>query len=410
MGNLFNTALAEMLTPQKRSGSLTGSLSSFLPFNLSDSGKKVNTHTSLGLSPFFCAINTIANSLALLPMSVFIEDGKNKNLLKDHPVNYLIYREPNAYMTAFTFKFILVKDIFLKGNAYARIERNTAGAVSALQYVDPSEVNVVDFNGKLYYKFRGKTYSQDEMIHIPGFSFDGINGKSIIHFAADNLGVTLSAQSFAGDAYSDRGVSYGVIESDLSLNADKKKEISTAFESRMASGKKFRAPMLDEGMKYKSVTLTPAEAQFVETYMSGIGDIARWFNIPLHKLHVSGEGGYNFLVQMSIEYVQTAVMPIAEKFKQEFERKVYTAGERKKGLHINLNYRKLLQADPKARGEYYQRLYYLGAISADEIRRLEDMNPRDDGGGEDFVQMSNVLNEMQLKKQIQNEDTGSGSN
>lgn len=402
MGNLFNTAMAEMLSPQKRSGSLTGSLTSFFPFNLSDAGKKVNTQSSLGLSPFFCAINTVANSMALLPMSIFLEEGNNKNINKDHPVNYLIYREPNEYMTAFTFKFILAKDIFLKGNAYALIVRDNSGRVSALQYLDPLEVSVVSYGNKLYYKHKGSTYSAAEIIHIPGFSFDGICGKPIIHFAADNLGVSLSAQTFAGEAYNDRGVSYGVIESEKDVKVEKKQEISDAFTARLSSGNKFRAPMLDEGMKYKSITLTPAEAQFVETYMSGIGDIARWFDIPLHKLHVKGEGGYNFLVQMSIEYVQTAVMPLAEKFKQEFERKTLTASERKNGLHVNLNYKKLLQADPKARGQFYKDLVFVKAIRPNEIRALEDMNPYD--GGDEFLQMSNLLSQQQIENQIKSDN------
>lgn len=401
MGDLFNTAMAEMLSPQKRSGSLTGTLSSFFPFNLSDAGKKVNTQSSLGLAPFFCAINTISNSMALLPMAVFLEEANEKNIKKDHPVNYLIYREPNEYMTAFTFKFILAKDIFLKGNAYALIVRNNSGRVAALQYLDPLEVTVVSYGNKLYYKHKGNTYSASEVIHIPGFSFDGICGKPIIHFAADNIGVSLAAQNFAGEAYNDRGVSYGVIESEKDVKVEKKKEISDAFTSRLSSGDKFRAPMLDEGMKYKSITLTPAEAQFVETYMSGIGDIARWFDIPLHKLHVKGEGGYNFIVQMSIEYVQTAVMPIAEKFKQEFERKTLTASERKSGLHINLNYKKLLQADPKARGQFYKDLVFVKAIKPNEIRALEDMNPYE--GGDEILQPANMLSEEQIKNQIQDE-------
>lgn len=409
MSNIFNSAIADLVTPQKRSGSVGSSLASFFNFNLTEGAKKVNTHSSLTLSPYFCAINAIANSIALLPMSVFLEEGKSKSLKKDHPVHYLVYREPNNYMTAFTFKFIMAKAIFEYGNAYALILRDGLGNVAKLIYLNPAEVDVIENNRNLYYKFKGEIYTAYEILHVPGFSFDGVTGKSIIHYAADNLGVSLAAQNFASSSLNDRGLGLGVIESEKDVVKKKKEEIADAVAGRFSAGNKFRVAMLDEGMKYKSIALTPAEAQFVETYMSGIGDIARWFNIPLHKLHVSGEGGYNFLVQMSLEYLQTAVMPLAEKFKQEFERKLFTSTERRKGIHLNLNYKKLLQADPKARAQYYKDLYYLGAINANEIRQLEDMNPREDEYGDDYVQMSNVINEKLLEKQL-NEATKSQGN
>lgn len=411
MLNYLSQAVESIANPSLRSSpdTLKG-WNSFLPFKLTEAGKKVSTHSSLTLSPFFCAVNTISNSLALLPWASFKEEGKNKEIAKDHPVHYLIYREPNSYMTAFTFKFIMAKAVFMDGNAYARIVRNNrTGEIEAYQYLNPSDVTIIENEGKLFYRYKGTIFSASEIIHVPGFSDDGVCGRSIIKYAADNLGVSLAAQKFGSDSFNDQGLGYGVIESEKSVHKDKKIEIADAVSARFQTGNKFRTAMLDEGMTYKSISLTPAEAQFVETYMSGIGDIARWFSIPLHKLHVSGEGGYNFVVEMGLEYLQTAVMPLAEKFKQEFERKSFTVSERLAGYHINLNYRKLLQANPKARAQYYKDLYYLGAINSNEIRLLEDMNPRDDENGDDFVQMSNVLNEMQLKKQLQ-EQSNSNSN
>ncbi|HET8885227.1 MAG TPA: phage portal protein [Salinimicrobium sp.] len=402
MSNIFTRAVAQIVAPQKRSAGSSTGWTSFFPFKLTEAGKSVNTNSALTISAFYCAVNTIANSIALLPMSVYKKDGKTRMHSADHAADYLLYREPNSYMTAFTFKFIMAVAVLMRGNAYALIVRDNSGNISAYQYLDPDQVSVVDYQGQLYYKFKGQTFSASEIIHIPGFSTDGICGKSIIEHAADNLGVSLTAQKFGSDSLTDRGISQGVLESELTVKVEKKKEISAAFSSAMSSGQKHRAPLLDEGMKYKPITLSPKDAQFIETYANGIADIARWFSMPLHKLHVSGEGGYNYLVQMSIEYLQTAVMPLGEKFKQEFERKSFTPSERKIGVYIHINYSKLLQADPKSRAQFYKDQYYLGAISANEIRELEDRNPRD--GGDDFVQMSNVLNEMQLKKQLQDEN------
>lgn len=404
MSNLFNAAARNLVTPQKRSATTSGSFWPFFNFGSTEGGKKVNTNSALTISAFYCGINTIANSIAMLPMSVYKKDGKNRNHYPEHAADYLLYREPNSLMTAFTFKFIMAVSLLMRGNAYALIVRNAAGAIIAYKYLDSDNVTVILNNGKLFYKYNNNKvpFSADEIIHIPGFSFDGITGRSVLEYAADNIGVSLAAQKFGSDSLGDRGVGHGVLETDLSVKADKKKEISDVFEGRLNTGGKFRAPLLDEGFKYKPITLNPQEAQFIETYASGIGDVARWLGIALHKLHVPGEGGYNFIVQMSIEYLQSAVMPMGEKFKQEFERKSFTRTERQSGVYINLNYKKLLQADPEARGKFYKDMIFVKAITPNEIRELEDMNPID--GNDDLLQMSNLLNETQIKKLVTDEN------
>ncbi|WP_281681838.1 phage portal protein [Zunongwangia profunda] len=398
MGNVFTAAMSDLFTA-KRSASDGGWLPSFFP-SLTEAGKKVNQHSSLKISAFYCAVNTLANSLAILPTSVYQKKDNKREPVTSHPAHYLLYREPNQYMTAFMFRFVMAVSLLMRGNAYAIIVRNNGGAIVAMQYVDPDKVTVLKNKDKLFYRIDGKTYNADEIYHVVGFSFNGITGKSILQFAADNLGVTLTTQQFASDSLSDRGIGYGVIETDNSLKPEIKNKISDAFEGRMASKGKFKTPVLDEGFKYKKITLKPEEAKFIEQYAAGVEDIARWFNIPAHKLAIKGEGGYNFLVQMEIDYLQRGVMPLAERFKQELDRKTFTEFERNNGYYIHQNYKKLLQVDPKSRAQFYKDMYYMGAISANEIRELEDMNPRKNG--DEYMQLQNLLSEDQLKKELQN--------
>ena len=240
----------------------------------------------------------------------------------------------------------------------------------------------------------------DEMFHVPGFTFDGKVGISVIRYAADNLSMNLSADAFAVDAYDDRAITYGVIETETTgLNESGKKNLKKIFEANLDTGKKNRVTVLDDGMKYKPISLSPQEAMFIEAKASGVADIARWLNIPLHKLHVSGEGGYNFLVQMSMEYLQATIQPLAEQIKQEVERKLITEGGKSAGEYAYFNYKKLLEVDPKTRAEYYKNMVYIKAMNPNEVRKLEDMNPYD--GGDDFLQMANMMTEEQIKKELQ---------
>lgn len=388
---------------EKRSAGPSGLLTSFFPWGgmaTTDAGKKVNRQTSLKISAFYCAVTLLAESFAILPKAVFHVKDRNRNRLVDHPLDYLLHNEANTQMTAFMFSFIAVLSVYMKGNFYAGIVRNLAGDVISLDYWDADLVDVWEKNGKIFYKYKGKIYNQDEVFHVPGFCFNGITGKSIIHYAAESLGTPLAAQEYGANSYNEKGITTGALETEKSLEPPAKKAIRAAFNEALSDTNPHRAVILDEGFKYKPIRLSPEQSKFIEAKVEGTGDIARWFKIPLHMLHVKGEGGYNFLVQMSISYLQHALQPLSEKFKQEANRKLLTARERAQGMYINHNWKKLLQVDPKSRTEYFRNMVSIKAMTPNEIRELEDMNPIE--GGDEVLQMLNMQTPTQIEKSLEN--------
>lgn len=405
--NLVNSTFASLVPTQKRyaGGSI---LQNFFGFGtaVTQSKKTITADGSLKISGFYCGIKNISDSIALLPKQIYSRNGDQRTALLNHPITKLIYRLPNRCMTAFTFWKTFVTCMLVKGNGFAKIIRNGSGQVIELELLHPEDVVVHEHNGELFYRVRGEKQLlfSDEMFHVPGFTFDGKVGISVIRYAAENMAMNLSADAFAAEAYDDRAITYGVIETDNSnLTPAGKKNIKKFFEYNLSSGDKNRVTVLEEGMKYKPISLSPAEAKFIEAKATGVGDIARWLNIPLHKLHVSGEGGYNFLVQMSLEYLNAAIQPLAEPLKQEIERKLLTDRGKEAGEYAFLNYKKLLEVDPKTRSEYYKTMYMVGAFNANKILKLEDENPRDDDGGEEYFHMANMMSQAQLEKQLQNE-------
>lgn len=401
--NLFNSTLSTLIPGQKRYAG--GVIQNFFGFGsaVTSTKKTITADGSMKISGFFCGVKNISDSIAILPKMVFSRDGDKRTQLNDHPITKLIYRTPNLCMTAFTFWKVLSVCALVKGNGFARIIRNGAGQPVELRLLHPEDVTVFESDGELFYKVKGvdRMLFSDEMFHIIGFSFDGKVGVSVIRYAAENMAMSLSADSFAVGAYDERGISYGVIETNASgLDINGKKNLKKIFEANLDTGKKNRVTVLDDGMKYKPISLSPQEAMFIETKATGVGDIARWLNIPLHKLHVSGEGGYNFLVQMSIEYLQATIQPLAEGIKQEIERKLLTEKGKSKGEYVHLNYKKLLEVDPKTRAEYYKNMVYIKAMNPNEVREKEDMDPYD--GGDEFLQMSNMMTQKQIQNDLNN--------
>lgn len=399
--NLLNQAFVSLVnSPVKRSGGVTSPWSFLRPMTTTKNGQRIDVDSSLKISAFWCGVTTIANSLAILPKHVMQKRGDKREVINTHPVDFIIHNEPNEHMTAFSFWFSFAINLIMKGAGFAGIVRNGNGDVVRMELWNSQEVTIIEHEGNLFYKYKGNVYLSYEVYHVPNFSFNGITGRGVIQYAADNMGTSLAADEYAASSYEDKGISFGILETDKELNELGKKNIQKIFNQSLNTQDKHKLSVFDEGMKYKRISLTPAESEFIAAKASGVEDIARWLNIPLHKLHAPGEGGYNFLVQMSIEYVQSAVLPLGQKIKEEAQRKLLSMADKKAGHYIFLNYRKLLEADPASRAQYFKDMVYIKAMNPNEVRAAEDMNPYD--GGNEFLQMTNLQTQEQIKKETSN--------
>lgn len=350
--------------------------SSFLDFSFFGSnGTTATGKTAFTLSAFYNGVDQISNDIAKLPKAVFYKDGDNRFPDPTHPVNYLMSVAPNEMMTSFDFWKIIIIAMIYKGNAYVRILRN---AVSGKQeqwiFLDSQDVTVFEKNNKLFYRYKGETIDGSDMLHYKGFSFDGKIGVGIIRFAAKQLGIALNAQDYASVVYQDRGIGYGVIESDQNVNGDNKRAIEEGFVAKMSSKSAFKVPMLDAGMKYKSINISPAEAQLLETRKDVVIEVCRWLNLSPYKLKDLTNANYSNMYQLSIEHVQDSLLPWSIRLEQETLRKAFTDKE-KLTRYIKFNEKFLLRGDLEARKNFYSAMVYAGIMTRNEARSLEDMNP-----------------------------------
>lgn len=369
-----------------------------------------NSKTAFTLSAFYNGVDQLSNDIAKLPKSVKRKNGKNREDYSDHPVNYLISNEPNSMMTAFDFWKLIVVCMIIKGNGYARIIRNSVTArIESFIHLDSDDVLVYEKDNKLYYTHKGETILSEDMLHFKAFSFNGKIGVSVITFAAKQLGISIDSQNYQQTVYKDRGLGYGVIESDQDVNSDNKKMIESGFNAKMSSQDKFKVPMLDNGMKYKSISISPAEAQFLESNKNGVLEVCRWLNIAPHKLKVLDNSNFSNMQQQGIEHVQDSIVPWTMRLEQETGRKVFSKSDKEIGAFIYFNVNALLRGDMDARKNFYTSLVYAGVMTRNEARAFENMNPID--GLDEILQpvnmqalsMANELFQQQLN------DKGNGN-
>ena len=381
---VLENALVNLFPSIRSSETISNGFGNFFGFSSFSNSKTaiapVTQNSSLTLSAFYNGIEILTNDIALPTKSVYKKDGDNRQSLSNHPVNYLIAKRPNQYMTSFMFHKMMGQFAILKGNAYALIERNKHTAKPIAYQLITQPVKVVIHNAKLFYtvKYKDKsvTYPSDDILHIPGFSYNGITGISVIQHAARSLGVALAAQDYSSEYYNSKGLGSGFIKSDNSLDSPAKERLSKGFSDILSANNLWSVPVLDEGMSFHPIQITAAEAQFLLTSKHGVSEVARWLNIPPHKLKLISDSNHSITEIGEIIHNQDSVLPWVTKFEQEYNAKLFT--EKEKSDHfVKFNMNILMRADIKSQAEYFSKMIFNGVMTRNEVRALLDLNGLD---------------------------------
>ena len=374
--------------------------SSNVSFTSIFSAINVGNDSAMTISAFYDGVNTISDDLAQLPISILKKE--NKIIQKvNHPAENLIANEPSNEMTSFTWRKRMIMRVLVNGNSITRIHRNeNTGRIDRLEEIEPSQVHIFNHNSEQYYYLfdtRESVHNSD-IIHIRNMATTGKMGKSVISYAAESMGVVLAAQKFGKQYFEASSNPTGVIEAENRISPTAKSALKDSWNHNYSGNGPKGVALLDEGMKYKKISITPEEAQFIATRKFGVTEIARWLKIPPHKLKDLEKSAFSNIEQQNIDYVVSCLIPWVRQIEQELRKKLFTTSEKQNGYYVKINLNGLLRGDLKTRAQFYKDLFYIGAMSPNEVRELEDLNPRD--GGEEYFTPVNMQTVDQIQNQI----------
>lgn len=267
----------------------------FFGIGTSDAGVPVTELTSLGAAAVFRAVSLIAGSIGGLPMPTFrqIDDGTRQTVtsfLDDRPAG------PAYDTTPFEWKETLTAQALLWGNAYAvHVYNEGGGLVGALPY-HPSCV-VVDWErvggvatGRKAYQIsdvdgRVRVLTQDQITHIPGLSFDGLRGYSVLTVARNSLGKSIAADRAAARAYGSGAAISGIVSPDDDAQEFEAGEIKAQLDQKVAGWEHAaEVAVVNRRLKFTPWTMSMVDAQFIESRQFEVTEVARWFGVPPHLL------------------------------------------------------------------------------------------------------------------------------
>ena len=134
-------------------------------------------------------------------------------------------------------------------------------------------------------------------------------------------------------------------------------------------------------MKYTPISISPEQAQFLETRKFQINEIARIFRVPPHMVGDLEKSSFSNIEQQSLEFVKYTLEPWLVRWEQSMIRALISTSD-KAAYFIKFNVDGLLRGDYQSRMNGYAIGRQNGWMSANDIRELENLDriPAEEGG------------------------------
>lgn len=363
-------------------------------------GDPVTPLRAMQLATVFTCVRVLAESMGMLPCRLYRREGKKKIPAEEHKLHDLLYVAPNDFMTAQEFWELLMVCLCLRGNFYA-YKVYALGQVVELLPIDPSTVTPKlkdDWTVEYHVSFKDgvRVLTQDEIWHVRLFTLDGLNGLNPVAYARKCFSLGLDLEAHASNLFKNGAVTSGVLETEESLTDDAFNRLKTEFtENHTGLANVYRPLILEKGLKWKPTALNFEDSQFLETRNFQKNEICGLYRVPPHLAAMMEKMTLNNIEHMGMSFVNYSLVPYMTRVESRIKVGLIKPDERKK-YYAKFNAGALLRGDLKSRYESYGKGIQWGFLSPNDVRELEDMDPRD--GGDVYLTPMNMTTDPEEGK------------
>ena len=377
----------------------------------SSSGVSVTHETAQRHTAVWACVKIMSEAIASLSWDIIREspDGSREKLPNHSAARLLRDPWPGMYNGNTWFETMQAWKT-LRGNAISLIIRNKSGTAKALRHFPLSQVSI-DFDTKrqsIYYTFLDHHTSKhivadpSDVIHIRSMVWDVENGwgKSPISVHKDSIGLGIAGKQYMGGLMKNGAHIPGILTTDQKITPEAAGRMSKSWRARYGGAANAGStPVLEQGVKYQQLNLSPSDAQWLETMDATVEDVARIFGVPMHMLAALKRSTNNNIEQQALEFVTTTLRPLAKVYEAEFNKLFSDRDQGKVFFKFDLN--SLLRGDVKSRSVLYDTLLKWGAVNVDEVRKKEGFNAIATGEGKTHLYPVNMAPFDKLGQQEQ---------
>lgn len=362
-----------------------------------NSGVTVSADTAMRVSAVFACTRVLAEDVAKLPLLIYRRKDKGRERATNHNLYDLLHNQPNEFQTSSEWREMMQGHAALRGNAYSYISR-AGGRVLELLPIHPDRcAPKLDKEFQLTYELTFETgerriVPKDEIFHLKGLSSNGYEGISVVGMARESIGLAAATEKFGGQLFKNGAKPGGVLKHPGRFSSkDVADRVRESWQSYVGGENAHGTALLEEGMDWVQVGMTSEDSQFLETRKFQMVDICRFFRVSPYKIYADIEKakGWSTLEQQNRDDLNNSLLPWLVKWEQSINTRLMSRPERQ-SYYAEFLLDGLLRADTKSRNESYQIQRRNGIISANEWREKENMNPRPDAAGDEYIYEANM--------------------
>jgi HK97 family phage portal protein len=366
--------------------------------NLSEAGIGVTPDRALRIGAVYGCVRLLSSPIATLPFDIKRRvDERIREDVSDHWAYSLLRRRPNRWQKPHQFKRMMQAHVLLRGNAYAYKVRGVGDRVQELIPLHPSRVEVKQLDDwSMQYIWTRKngsrvTLTQDEVFHLYGLTLDGITGVTPITYARETIGTSLAMDRHIGKVMKKGARASGAVGTDKSLSDKAFGHLKESLAEFAEGGDQEGAVMiLEEGLKYEKISMSPSDLQWIEARKLSRSDVAMYYGVPPWMIGDNSGSDSNWGTGLELKsnaFVAYTLEDYLTMWEEAVNADLLDSDPK---LYARFNRAALVRGDLKTRADYYAKALQWGWECPDDIRALEDKNPRADGKGGDFYPPPNT--------------------
>jgi HK97 family phage portal protein len=355
----------------------------------SAAGTDVNFKTALQTMAVLGCVRVLAEGVGQVPLKLFKarRDG-GSDVAFDHPLYRVLYRRPNPWQTSLEFREMMVAHVALAGRFVAFKSVASSGRIMELIPFLPNEVSVeVDTRRNVTYRVSSEitgesaVFPAEAIWHVKGLSWNGWDGLKPLQLAREAVGLSLATEKAHALLHANGAQPGGLYSVDGTLGKDQYQALRNWITQNLSGENRFKPLILDRGAKFITTAMTGVDAQHLETRKFQIEEVCRAFRVFPQMIGYSDKTStFASAEAFFIAHVVHTLMPWYERIEQSIDCNLLTEKDAREGIYAKFIPNALLRGTAKDRAEFYKALWEMGALSPNEIRAMEEMNPYEGGG------------------------------
>lgn len=357
-------------------------------------GTSVTVQSALKVSTVWACVRLISGTVATLPLGFYKRNADgSRTAATTHNLYEILHNQPNADQTAVVFWEVVLASMLLWGNAYIEVKRS-GKTVVALHFLLPAQMVVKPRpTGGYTYAYRDtpsgkeRSIAEEDLMHIPAFSTDGVFGLSPIAYGVNVFGAAIETDKASAETFRDGLRSPGVITMDAMLKPEQREQIRAHVKKVSDDGGVF---VLEKGADFKKLGFDPVSAELLASRSWNVEEMCRWYDVDPAMI---GHGGKDSnwgtgLEQKMLWFVTLTLRKWCVRIEQAVRKNLLTPAERQT-FFAEFALEGLLRGDSAARAAFYSTMGQNGGLTRNEIRRFENLPPM--AGGDVLTVQSNLV-------------------